>query len=75
MLCQVSFGQQNAEKLADQIFRYGMGRDFPPYTFVKDGKSTGFNVEIMEALCQELGFSLEVKANVWNQILEDFKQD
>lgn len=48
---------------------------YPPYEFLdKDGKPTGFNVELTHAIAEIMGFSVEIRLGPWSdmrQALED----
>ncbi len=42
---------------------------FPPYEFLdKDGKPTGFNVELTEAIAELMGVNVEIKLGVWSEM-------
>ena len=40
-------------------FYVGTNADFKPYEYLEDGKLTGFDVEFMGLMCEELGLNLE----------------
>lgn len=44
---------------ADNTIRVGTDATFPPMEFIKDGKRTGFDVELIEALGKEMGKTVE----------------
>lgn len=44
---------------ADNVIRVGTDATFPPMEFVKDGKRTGFDVELMEALAKTMGKKIQ----------------
>lgn len=48
-------------------------REFPPYEFIgKDGKPTGFNVELMEELMRRVGRNYKVHLGDWGEALENY---
>ncbi|NUT59888.1 glutamine ABC transporter substrate-binding protein [Herbaspirillum sp. C9C3] len=48
-----------AARAADNVIRVGTDATFPPMEFVKDGKRTGFDVELMEALAKTMGKKIQ----------------
>ena len=44
-----------AAHAADNVIRVGTDATFPPMEFVKDGKRTGFDIELIEALAKTMG--------------------
>ncbi len=50
--------------------RFLTDNDFPPFHFLdEEGVLTGFNVDIAQAICLELGAACEVQAKAWDQLL------
>ncbi len=65
-------GAQAADAVLDgfkkgEPFRVGVDATFAPFEFVKDGKKTGFDIELVEAIAKEIG----AKGVEWVDI--DFK--
>lgn len=48
-----------AAHAADNVIRVGTDASFPPMEFVKDGKRTGFDIELMEALAKTMGKKIQ----------------
>ncbi|MGC4241876.1 MAG: transporter substrate-binding domain-containing protein, partial [Herbaspirillum sp.] len=48
-----------AARAADNVIRVGTDATFPPMEFVKDGKRTGFDIELMEALAKTMGKKIQ----------------
>lgn len=48
-----------AARADDNVIRVGTDATFPPMEFVKDGKRTGFDVELMEALAKTMGKKIQ----------------
>lgn len=48
--------------LADQptIIRVGTSSDFPPFSFMENGKHTGFDIELIEEIAKRLNYSIEI---------------
>lgn len=47
----------------------GIEQDYPPFSFFdKDGKATGFDVEITTAIAQVMGITVDIKMGKWHQI-------
>ncbi|WP_233236953.1 transporter substrate-binding domain-containing protein [Bordetella sp. LUAb4] len=66
-LCPLAWAAAPAPALADQdVIRVVTDATFPPMEFVENGKMTGFDVELTEALAKAMGKKVE-----WTQI--DFK--
>ncbi|WP_454689187.1 transporter substrate-binding domain-containing protein [Achromobacter aloeverae] len=66
-LCPVLWGAAPAPAHAQQdVLRVVTDATFPPMEFVEDGKLTGFDIDLVQALAKEMGRKVE-----WTQI--DFK--
>lgn len=48
-----------AARADDNVIRVGTDATFPPMEFVKDGKRTGFDIELMEALAKTMGKKIQ----------------
>lgn len=54
-----------------KMIRVGSDHDYPPYEFNdQDGKPTGFNVELIKAVCETAGLEAEVHLEVWSEVRE-----
>jgi polar amino acid transport system substrate-binding protein len=51
----VSVGAAPAARSADDTIRVATDATFPPLEFVKDGKRTGFDIELIEAMAKTMG--------------------
>lgn len=49
--------------------------NFPPYNFSQDGKRTGMDTEIVEAVLTRLGITPDHKAMPWNRVVNDLDHD
>ena len=43
--------------------------EFPPYEYVSDGKIVGIDMDIMQAICDELGYDMEIENMAFDSIL------
>ena len=43
--------------------------EFPPYEYVNDGKIVGIDMDIMQAICDELGYDMEIENMAFDSIL------
>ena len=51
-------------------FIMGIDPEYPPFSYLgDDGKYTGFDVEVCQAVCDKLGFELEIFEVNWDQKL------
>ncbi|RMP62174.1 hypothetical protein ALQ18_00071 [Pseudomonas marginalis pv. marginalis] len=68
-------GQAVAGEQLDSIkkageLKVGLEGTYPPFSFVgEDGKLTGFEVELSEALAKKLGVKVKLSATPWDGIL------
>jgi ABC-type amino acid transport substrate-binding protein len=46
---------------------------FPPYEWVENGNSTGFNVEVVKAVIEKMGLKVEFRPDVWANVLASVK--
>ena len=57
-------GSEEAEKIT---FKQGYDKDFPPYSYINDeGETTGFDVELAQAVCELNGWEYEGVAINWD---------
>lgn len=62
-------GPENGYGRYSAVVRVGSDHDYPPYEFIgKDGKPTGFNVELIKAVCEAAGLKAEVRLGVWDEV-------
>ena len=49
------------------VFKHGYDKDFPPYSYIgDDGETTGFDVELAQAVCEYYGWEYEGVAINWD---------
>ncbi len=48
--------------------------NYPPYEFLENGKPTGFNVELMRAVADVMGFDVEIRLGPWSKVRRDLEQ-
>jgi PAS domain S-box-containing protein len=52
----------------------GGDHDYPPYEFLENGKPTGFDIELMRAVAEVMGFDVEFRLGPWNKVRQDLEQ-
>jgi PAS domain S-box-containing protein len=52
----------------------GGDHDYPPYEFLENGKPTGFDIELMRAVADAMGFDVEFRLGPWNKIRKNLEQ-
>ncbi len=52
----------------------GGDHENPPYEFLKDGKPTGFNVDLMRAVAEAEGMTVEFRLGPWNDVRRELEQ-
>lgn len=56
--------------MAADKYIVGIDGDYPPYSYVdEDGNPTGFDVESVKWIADQLGFEVEVKPTAWDGII------
>ena len=59
---------------APKKYVVGIDGDYPPYSFMgADGKPTGFDVESIQWIAKEMGFTVEIKPIAWDGIIRKSK--
>ncbi|WP_024821208.1 MULTISPECIES: ABC transporter substrate-binding protein [Aminobacterium] len=67
LLVLAASGVMAAEK---KTYIVGIDGDYYPYSFIgQDGKPTGFDVESIEWIAQEMGFEVKVQPMAWDGII------
>ena len=46
----------------------------PPYEFIENGKPTGFNIELIRAVSEALGFDVEFRLGPWSKVRQELEQ-
>ena len=52
----------------------GGDHDSPPYEYLENGMPTGFNIELMQAVADVMGFKVEFKLGPWREVRRDLEQ-
>ncbi len=52
----------------------GGDHDCPPYEFLENGEPTGFNIELMRAVADVMGFDVEFRLGPWINVRQDLEQ-
>ena len=60
MLMSVMAGCGGDKAAADKKLVVATNAAFPPYEFYEDGKAVGIDVDIMQAVCDKLGYEMEI---------------
>lgn len=67
VLCFAGCGKKESSK---KTFVMGIDPEYPPFSYMdEDGKYTGFDVEICQAVCKKLGWEFKVFGVNWDQKL------
>jgi len=48
--------------------------NYPPFEFLQNGKPSGFNIDLMRAVADSLGYEITFKLGPWSQVREDLEQ-
>jgi polar amino acid transport system substrate-binding protein len=70
-LCCVAEERAAARSSGARILRIGIGRSNPPYSFVDNGRASGFWVDLVEETAKTLGYEPEIRADVWGSVRDD----
>ncbi|MBI9051485.1 MAG: transporter substrate-binding domain-containing protein [Anaerolineaceae bacterium] len=49
----------------------GFDDSFPPHEYLQNGEATGYNIDIMRAVADAIGYNVEFSAKPWNEIVTD----
>lgn len=64
LICLAFAGQSHARYYDDVIasgyIRIGVYRDFPPYSFIRDGKPQGIDIDIGQRIADKLGVQMQI---------------
>jgi signal transduction histidine kinase len=54
---------------ATHVIKVGGDNNYPPYEFIdSDGKPTGFNVELTQAIAEVMGLNVKIRLGKWNDM-------
>jgi PAS domain S-box-containing protein len=57
-----------------RIITVGGDHNYPPFEYLDDtGEPTGFNVELIKAIAQEMGLTIEIKLGPWHEVRADLE--
>jgi len=65
------------QSFGDSSHRIIIGGDqnYPPYEFLdENGQPTGYNVELMRAIADQLGMNIEIQLGPWDEIRQDLHE-
>ena len=68
--CGNNTSNDDKQKADDSVktLTVGVDPEYPPYAYMgDDGKYTGFDVEVAQAVCDLLGWKMEIFALNWTQ--------
>ncbi|MBN1970442.1 MAG: transporter substrate-binding domain-containing protein [Candidatus Delongbacteria bacterium] len=69
--------QKSYYKPKDEHVRIVVGDDinYPPYSYLdQNGLATGFNIELIKAVADEMGFDIEIRLGEWSSVKEELLQ-
>ena len=71
LLCLCACGAPKTDAAAERTsFIMGIDPEYPPFSYLgDDGEYTGFDVEVCQAVCDALGWKLEIFAVNWDEKL------
>lgn len=66
---------QPARQSSIPALTVGMNDDFPPYEFVdRNGHPTGYNIDLMRAIAQAMGFEVEFAPSSWTDAVAALRE-
>ena len=65
--------QSNESVPAARVLIAAGDHDYPPYQFVQDNRATGFHVEVLRAVAEEQGLTVDFRLLPWNQAVRQFE--
>lgn len=61
--------KQGNTKLLKETFIVGTNSEYPPYTFIKDKKIIGFDIDLINEIAKKLKITVEIKDMPWSLLL------
>lgn len=61
------YKKKDVERTGDLVV--ATNAEFPPYEYVNNGQIVGIDMDIMQAICDELGFDMEIENMAFDSIL------
>lgn len=75
MLSMFFLFQINSVAIAeDKTIFYAFDKDYPPFTFMENGKPVGFDIEVLAAALKDKNVNMEYKPLSWGDAQEALKQ-
>jgi ABC-type amino acid transport substrate-binding protein len=75
MLSMFFLFQINSGAIAeDKTILYAFDKDYPPFTFMENGKPVGFDIEVLAAALKDKNVNMEYKPLSWGDAQEALKQ-
>ncbi|GAA0785349.1 substrate-binding periplasmic protein [Marinobacterium sediminicola] len=71
LACEQAFARLYDDVMASGYIRIGVYKDFPPYSFVKDGNPSGVDVEIARRIAEAFDLDLQLHWITPDENLED----
>lgn len=71
LACEQAFARLYDDVMASGYIRMGVYKDFPPYSFVQEGKPAGVDVEIAQRVAEAFDLELQVHWITPDENLED----
>ncbi|UQD56689.1 transporter substrate-binding domain-containing protein [Flavobacterium sp. K5-23] len=63
-----------SQTLEKDTLVFGSDNNFPPYEFLDNkGNPSGFNVDLIRAISEEMGFNVKIKLGIWSNIKYEFE--
>lgn len=50
-----------------QVIRVTGDQNYPPYSYLDNGKPTGFDIELIEAIAEAMGFDVQIELLPWSE--------
>ncbi|WP_304206091.1 transporter substrate-binding domain-containing protein [Fusobacterium perfoetens] len=75
LCCTLGYGKDNVKTIMkDKVLRVGTTGDYKPFTYLKDGEYSGYDIEVAKLIGKELGVEVEFVPTTWKTMLEDLKK-
>jgi len=58
---------------AEEII-YSFDKDFPPFTFVKNGQTVGFEIDLAKAILEDSNYELKLKSGQWAEVQKNLNE-
>ena len=71
LACEQAFARLYDDVMASGYIRIGMYKDFPPYSYMEEGKAAGLDVEIAQRIAEAFDLELQMHWIIPDENLED----